>query len=156
VSVLTSVPGWRSLLPAAQWLSGYRTRWLAADVIAGITLAAYAIPISMAYAALAGLAPQHGIYCYLLGGLFYAAFGTARQLAIGPTSAIALLVGATVADMANGDASRWAAIASLAALVVAGLSVRVVQPRSQFPTSPKPGSAGARGGLKALLTNGAR
>jgi len=52
-------------------------------------------PVSMAYASLAGLPPQHGIYCYLLGGLCYAVFGTSRQLAIGPTSAIALLVGAT-------------------------------------------------------------
>ena len=61
----------------------------------------------MAYASLAGLPPHHGIYCYLLGGAGYAVFGTSRQLAIGPTSAIALLVGATVAEMAGGDAARW-------------------------------------------------
>src|SRR5262245_63051513 len=76
----------------------------------------------MAYATLAGLPPHHGIYCYLLAGLCYAVFGTSRQLAIGPTSAIALLVGATVAGMADGDPARWEAIAALAALVVAGLS----------------------------------
>jgi high affinity sulfate transporter 1 len=76
----------------------------------------------MAYASLAGLPPHYGIYCYLLGGLFYAVFGTSRQLAIGPTSAIALLVGATVAGMAGGDPARWAQIAALTALVVAGLS----------------------------------
>src|SRR5262245_6922851 len=77
----------------------------------------------MAYASLAGLPPQHGIYCYLIGGLIYALFGSSRQLAIGPTSAISLLVGTTVAGMAGGDLARWAAIASLAALVVAVLSV---------------------------------
>jgi high affinity sulfate transporter 1 len=77
----------------------------------------------MAYASLAGVPPHHGIYCYLLGGLGYALFGTSRQLAIGPTSAIALLVGATVAGMADGDASRWTGIASLTALVVAALGV---------------------------------
>ena len=76
----------------------------------------------MAYASLAGLPPQHGIYCYLFGGLCYAVFGTSRQLAIGPTSAIAMLVGTTVAGMANGDSARWVAIAGLSALVVAGLS----------------------------------
>jgi sulfate permease, SulP family len=91
------------------------------DVIAGITLAAYAIPVSMAYAALAGLPPHHGIYGYLFGGVCYAAFGTSRQLAIGPTSAISLLVGVAVADMAGGDALRAVEIAALAALVVAGL-----------------------------------
>lgn len=91
--------------------------------MAGITLAAYAIPVSMAYASLAGLPPHHGIYAYFLGGLAYAAFGTSRQLAIGPTSAIALLVGVTVADMAGGDTARHLSIAALAALVVAGLGV---------------------------------
>jgi high affinity sulfate transporter 1 len=106
-----------------QWLAGYQARWLQADLIAGITLAAYAVPVSMAYATLAGLPPHYGIYCYLLGGFFYAVFGTSRQLAIGPTSAIALVVGTTVAAMADGDRSRWAEIAALTALVVAGLSV---------------------------------
>ena len=61
--------------------------------MAGATLAAYAIPVSLAYATLAGLPPQHGIYCYLFGGLLYACFGSSRQLAIGPTSAISMLVG---------------------------------------------------------------
>src|SRR5262249_42323028 len=116
-------PGWRSLLPAAQWLPGYQGRWLKSDVVAGVTLAAYAVPVSMAYASLAGLPPPHGIYCFLPGGLCYAVLGTSRQLAIGPTSAISLLVGATVADMANGDSARWGEIAALTALVVAGLSV---------------------------------
>ena len=86
---------WRSVFRPAQWLFAYRREWLARDAIAGITLAAYAIPVSLAYATLAGLPPHHGIYCYLLGGLLYALFGTSRQLAIGPTSAIAMLVGTT-------------------------------------------------------------
>jgi high affinity sulfate transporter 1 len=109
-------------MPTA-WLSGYHPAWLKSDAIAGVTLAAYAVPVSMAYASLAGLPPHHGIYCYLLGGLFYAFVGTSRQLAIGPTSAISLLVGATVAGMAEGDSARWLEIASLTALVVAALCV---------------------------------
>ena len=76
------------------------------DVVAGITLAAYAIPVSLAYASLAGLPPQYGIYCYLVGGIAYALFGSSRQLAIGPTSAISMLVGTTVAGMAGGDVER--------------------------------------------------
>lgn len=91
--------------------------------MAGVTLAAYAVPVSMAYAALAGLPPHHGIYCYLLGGLCYVLFGTSRQLAIGPTSAMAMLIGATVAPMADGDSGRWVEIAALAALVVAFVSL---------------------------------
>ena len=110
-------------MPPLQWLRDYQPRWLVSDLIAGITLAAYAVPVSMAYAALAGLPPEHGIYCYLLGGVCYAVFGSSRQLAIGPTSAISLLVGSTVAGMADGDPARWAGIAALSALGVAAFSV---------------------------------
>src|SRR5215211_7732358 len=116
------INGWRAVFPPAQWLAAYQPQWLAGDAVAGVTLAAYAIPVSLAYASLAGLPPQNGIYCYLVGGLGYALFGTSRQLAVGPTSAIAMLVGTTVAGMANGDPVRWSAIASLTALVVAILA----------------------------------
>ena len=93
--------------------------WLAGDIGAGITLAAYAIPVSLAYAALAGLPPQVGIYGYLLGGLGYALLGSSRHLAVGPTSAISLMVAGTVGAMAEGDAQRYAQIASLAGFTVA-------------------------------------
>src|SRR6266446_4885996 len=106
-------------VPAARWLADYRPEWLASDAIAGATLAAYAIPVSLAYAGLAGLPPQAGIYGYLLGGLGYALLGSSRQLAIGPTSAISLMIAGTVAAMADGDAQRYAQIASLAAGMVA-------------------------------------
>src|SRR5687767_1957738 len=117
------VSGWRATFPAVYWLTTYRPAWLAGDVVAGVTLAAYAIPVSLAYASLAGLPPQNGIYCYLFGGLLYALFGTSRQLAVGPTSAISMLVGATVVGMAGGDLARWADIAALTALVFAGMCV---------------------------------
>jgi sulfate permease, SulP family len=114
-----SGPTWFRHVPAARWLAGYRVEWLANDAIAGGTLAAYAIPVSLAYAGLAGLPPQAGIYGYLLGGLGYALLGSSRQLAIGPTSAISLMIAGTVATMADGDAQRYAQIASLAAGMVA-------------------------------------
>ena len=72
---------WLGPFVPARWLSGYRGAWLPADAIAGVTLAAYAIPVSLAYAALAGLPPQVGLYGYLLGGIGYALFGSSRQLA---------------------------------------------------------------------------
>ena len=115
------VRGWRAAFPPAQWLPAYRSQFLAHDAIAGVTLAAYGIPVSLAYASLAGLPPQYGIYGYLAGGLFYALFGSSRQLAIGPTSAISMLVGVTVAGMTAGDPGRWADIAALTALVMAGM-----------------------------------
>jgi high affinity sulfate transporter 1 len=113
--------GLAAAFPPLEWLPRYEARWLQQDMVAGVTLAAYAIPVSLAYATLAGLPPHYGIYCYLVGGIGYALFGTSRQLAVGPTSAIAMVVGSTVAGMADGDPARWESIAALTALVVAVL-----------------------------------
>jgi len=93
------------------------------DLFAGITLAAYAIPVALAYATLAGLPPQVGVYGYLLGGFGYALFGSSRHLAIGPTSAISLMVGVSVAPLAMGDPVRYAQIATLSAFVVAAMCI---------------------------------
>ena len=112
---------WLWWFPPARWLAEYRAAWLPGDIVAGITLAAYAIPVSLAYAGLAGLPPQVGVYGYLLGGLGYALLGSSRQLAIGPTSAISLMIAGTVGAMADGDAQRYAQIASLVAFTVAAL-----------------------------------
>jgi high affinity sulfate transporter 1 len=111
------------LLPIAGWLPHYQPAWLRFDLVAGVTLAAYAVPVSLAYAGLAGLPPQMGLYCYLVAGLGYAVFGSSRHLAIGPTSAISLLLGATLAGLAAGDIVRQASLASLTALIVAGVFV---------------------------------
>ena len=114
-------PVWTRFFPPAGWLAAYRREWLPSDAIAGVTLAAYAIPVSLAYAALAGLPPQIGVYGYMLGGIGYALLGSSRQLAIGPTSAISLMIAGTVGALAGGDAVRYAQIASLAAFAVAVL-----------------------------------
>ncbi|PDT90899.1 DNA repair protein [Bradyrhizobium sp. Y36] len=113
--------GWIRFFPPTGWLAAYRRDWLFSDAVAGVTLAAYAIPVSLAYAAMAGLPPQVGVYGYLLGGLGYALLGASRQLAIGPTSAISLMIASTVGALAGGDAVRYAQIASLAAFAVAVL-----------------------------------
>jgi len=112
----------KTVFPPLQWLPSYNLKTLGADAIAGIMLAAYAIPVSLAYATLAGLPPQYGIYGYLLGGLFYAFLGTSRQLAIGPTSAISMVIGATLATLSGGDTQRWVDLASVTAVVLAGMS----------------------------------
>ena len=109
----------RLLLPPLNWLRTYQLPWLGADLTAGVTLAAYAVPVALAYATLAGLPPEVGVYGYILGGLGYALLGSSRHLAIGPTSAISLMVAASVGAMAGGDTARYAEIASLAAFAVA-------------------------------------
>ena len=109
----------QALLPPFGWLKGYQRAWFGPDLMAGVTLAAYAVPVALAYATLAGLPAQVGVYGYMLGGLGYALLGSSRHLAIGPTSAISLMVAGAVGGMAAGDPVRYAAIASLAAVAVA-------------------------------------
>jgi sulfate permease, SulP family len=116
--------GWRdrlnSVVPIVQWLPQYQRGWLRHDFVAGLTLAAYAVPVSLAYASLAGLPSQAGLYCYLLGGIAYAVFGTSRQLAVGPTSAISILIGSVLGTLAAGDTLRQTHLA-MAAAVLTGL-----------------------------------
>src|SRR4249919_3120938 len=87
---LYRLPNWRTFVPITQWLPKYEKKFLTWDIIAGVTLASFVLPESMAYATLAGLPVQAGIYCCLAGGLLFALFTTARQVAVGPTSAISL------------------------------------------------------------------
>ena len=112
---------WWSRVKIFNWFVDYERGWLRFDVIAGITLAAYAVPVSLAYASLAGLPPEMGLYCYLVAGVGYAVFGTSRHLAIGPTSAISLLLGVSLLEMSLGDPARQAKLASLTALLMAGV-----------------------------------
>lgn len=113
----------RRLFPITDWLPAYERKWLQWDLVAGVTLASFVLPESMAYATLAGLPAHFGIYCTLIGGLFFALFTSSRHMAVGPTSSISLMVGSTVAILSGGDPAKWIAIAGLAALCVAVLSL---------------------------------
>lgn len=108
----------KTIFRILDWLPRYKLSFLSMDLIAGITLASFVLPESLAYANLAGVPPQYGIYCIIAGGLLFAIFTSTKQVVIGPTSAISLMVGSTIALMADGDLQRWAAIASLTALVI--------------------------------------
>lgn len=109
----------KKVLPVLTWLPAYKPSYLRWDILAGVTLAFYVIPVSMAYASLAGLPPQTGIYCYLFAGLLYFLFGSSRHLAIGPTSAISMVIGTSIAVMAQGDPSKAVLLATGTALLVA-------------------------------------
>jgi high affinity sulfate transporter 1 len=111
------------ILPILAWLPKYQAAWLWSDFIAGLTLSAYAVPVGIAYASLAGLPPQSGIYCFIFGGLTYALFASSRHLSIGPTAAISVMVASVVGTMAGGDASLYAAIAGLTAGMVAVICI---------------------------------
>ncbi len=112
-----------AVLPVFQWLPHYRQEWLRPDCIAGLTLAAYAVPVSLAYASLAGLPSQAGLYCYLIGGIVYALFGTSRQIAVGPTSAISILIGSAIGAMVLDGSQQQANLAMITALLAGGIGI---------------------------------
>jgi high affinity sulfate transporter 1 len=108
------------IAPVTAHLRDYR-RYLRPDLLAGVTVAALAIPSGMAYADVAGLSPVAGLYALLLPVVAYALFGSSRQLVIGPEAALALLVASVVAPMADGDAGRYASLAAMLALLTGGV-----------------------------------
>ncbi|MFO0829990.1 MAG: sulfate permease [Phycisphaerales bacterium] len=109
-------------MAAAEWLRGYRVSDLRVDVVAGVTLAAYVLPVAIGDASLARLSPENGLYACICGGLVYWAFCSSRRTSITVTSAIALLLGTSLGGLANGDASRFGALAACTALLVALLA----------------------------------
>src|SRR5436189_4798327 len=113
--------GWYNIFPALTWLRAYQPKWLRADLIAGVTLAAYVMPAALADASLANLPPDAGLSACLFSGLVFWLFCSSRHTAITVTSAISVLVGASLGDLAGGDPSRFWALASCTALIVGGL-----------------------------------
>ncbi|XP_050432782.1 sodium-independent sulfate anion transporter-like [Adelges cooleyi] len=84
--------GWlATYLPILTWMPNYKTSDLVCDATAGITVALTLMPQAIAYASLAGLDPQFGLYSACFGGVMYIIFGSVRQITIGPTSIVALL-----------------------------------------------------------------
>ena len=110
------------LLPALAWLKHYERGWLRADVVAALTLVAYLLPAALGDASLAGLPPQAGLYACLFSGLSFWLFCSSRQTTVTVTSAISLLIGTSLGDLAGGDATRFAVLAAATALLVAALA----------------------------------
>src|SRR5215813_8852387 len=109
--------------PVFSWFRSYEPKWLRADLVAGLTLAAYLLPAGIGDASLAGLPPQAGIYACLFSGLVFWLFCSSRYTAITVTSAISLLIGSSLAGMAGGDLSRFQALAACTALLVAAIGL---------------------------------
>jgi high affinity sulfate transporter 1 len=96
-----------------KWVPGltlfrtYQREWLSHDLIAGVSVAAVALPIGIAYAQLAGFQPVVGIYSCILPAVAYAFFGSSRQLVVNPDSAACMIVAATLLPMAGNDPQHY-------------------------------------------------
>lgn len=118
----TQTSSWQQALPVADWLSRYQREWLSSDLVAGVTLAAYLLPAAIGDASLAGLPPEAGLYACLFSELVFWLFCSSRHTVITATSAISLLIGSTLGELAGGDVGQFAALASTTAILVAAFA----------------------------------
>jgi high affinity sulfate transporter 1 len=123
-----TLPLLQTWLPGLQLLRTYDKQNLRSDLVAGLSVAAVAIPIGIAYSQLAGSAPVVGIYSCLLPPVAYALFGSSRQLIVNPDAAACAIVAATTAPLAGGDPQRYADLSIMLTLftgilcIVAGIA----------------------------------
>jgi len=120
MTAVASQSGIGRWVPILGWLPKYQRSWLGADIIAGFTIWGLLIPEMIAYADLAGLPPQAGLYTLLATLGLYALFGTSRQLVVAGTSASAVLVFSAVSDLAKTSTADYATLAA-GLIVVTGV-----------------------------------
>src|SRR5215469_8973992 len=106
------------------WIREYRTDWLRLDIIAGLTAAAVVIPKAMAYATIAGLPVQVGLYTAFLPMIIYAVLGSSRVLSVSTTTTLAILVAAQLSEVvAKGDPEALQSASATLTLLVGGVLV---------------------------------
>src|SRR5262245_56992087 len=110
-------------LPGLQVAKGYQWGWLRHDIVAGLVLTTMLVPVGIAYAEAAGVPGIYGLYATIVPLLAYAVFGPSRILVLGPDSALAAVILATVAPLSGGDARRAVALAGAMALVSGAVCV---------------------------------
>jgi len=113
----------REFFPVLDWLPGYSRADLGGDINAGIITAIMLVPQSMAYALLAGLPPEMGLYSSIFPLILYAAFGTSRTLAVGPVALVSLMVASTIQNLSPVFPGRIGEIPMALALLVGAISV---------------------------------
>jgi sulfate permease, SulP family len=113
----------RHRLAARDWLPTLDAMSLRGDVVAGTTLAAYLLPAALGDASLANLPPEAGLYACLFAGLVFWVFCSSRHTSITVTSALSILMGSSLGEIAGGDPARFGALAAATALLVAVLAL---------------------------------
>ena len=106
------------LIPLLAWAPNYERRDLRSDLAAGLTVGAMLVPQAMAYALLAGLPPEVGLYAATVPVVVYALFGTSRQLAVGPVAIVSLMTASALAPLVEEGTVGYVSAAALLALMV--------------------------------------
>ncbi len=113
----------RRYVPCLTWLRHYQRADLSGDIMAGIIVAIMLVPQSMAYALLAGLPPEIGLYASIVPLALYGLLGTSRALAVGPTAVVSLLVLASISPLAAPGSPAFIALALTLALMIGIIQV---------------------------------
>lgn len=119
----TRSSGLKRWIPGIGILGNYKPAWLVKDFFAALVLTAILVPVGMGYAAAAGLPAIYGLYATIVPLLAYAVFGPSRILVLGPDSALAGLIAATIVPLAGGDPQRTVALAGMLSILVGGLCI---------------------------------
>ena len=114
----TGIRDWKNYVPIVPILSGYQRSDFSHDAVAGLVVGMVTIPQAVAYAQLAGMPPQAGLYACLVPMVLYAVFGSSRQMVVGPVAVSALLVAATVSQHAPKYSESYAALTIILCLQV--------------------------------------
>ena len=126
--------GWTRWLPGLRVLRTYQRAWLRHDLVAGLVMTTMLVPVGIAYAEASGVPGIYGLYATIVPLLAYAVFGPSRILVLGPDSALAAVILATVAPLSGGDARRAVALAGAMALVSGAVCVVAGLARLGFVT----------------------
>ena len=110
-------------IPGLNTIRTYKAEWFRSDLVAGLSVAAVALPIGIAYAQLAGFPPVIGIYSCILPLVAYAFFGSSPQLMVNPDAAACAIVASTIAPLAAGSADRYLELAIALTLLAGVLSI---------------------------------
>jgi len=117
------------------WLTGYQKSWFRYDLLAGVSVAAVALPIAIAYSQLAGVPPVYGLYSSLLPLLAYAFIGSSRQLIVAPDAATCAIVAAVVGPLAGQDPGRYVSLTAALAMIAGVFCIAAGLARLGFLTN---------------------
>src|SRR5215203_1847137 len=110
--------GFTRWLPGLKTLRQYEPSWLRHDIVAGLVMTTMLVPVGIAYAEASGLPGINGLYATIVPLIAYAIFGPSRILVLGPDSALAGLVGATILPLSAGNPDRAIALAGMLAIMM--------------------------------------
>lgn len=113
----------KNYIPILGWIKEYNKDWFRSDLFAGLTVGVMLIPQGMAYALIAGLPAQYGLYASIIPLIVYAIFGTSRQLAVGPVAMVSLLIASGVGVIVESGTDAYIELAILLALMVGAIQL---------------------------------